>query len=102
MNNQIWKYTVPLKPLEEFQLEVVKGAGEIHFELVNGDIWMWFIVDTDEPERETRYFTVEGTGQKMVKDYPANYGYYASHLATFIQAPFVWHLFEHWPDEEDE
>lgn len=100
MNNQIWKYSVKLEPLSKFEIEVPKGATGLHVELMNGDLVFWFMVDTDQTEKETRHFTVEGTGQPLVVQYKDDYGYYALYMETFFQGPFVWHLFEHWPEEE--
>lgn len=103
MNNRIWKYKVKLEPLSKFDLEVPKGATDLHVELMNGDLVFWFMVDTDETEKDTRHFSIEGTGQPLVVPYyDEDYMYHALYMETFFHGPFVWHLFEHWPDDEED
>lgn len=91
MSKTIWKYAVSLS--DEVVIEMPKGAEILHAEIgrlsirgVPAQIWIWAIVDRGAPI-ENRHFSIRGTGHDL--------GFAAAHyIATLMDGPFVWHLFE--------
>lgn len=84
----IHKYEVPI---DSFALELPKTWGFLHVDIVGDKSFMWIEVDTDQ-ELESVDFTVVGTGWDMDEVVSEVIGY-PYHLGTFIQGPWVWHLY---------
>lgn len=103
---RIWKYEVKetwlrgrIFSLEsDAAIEMPQDARFLDAQTDPGDeavVSMWFEVDPSAP-METRYFAVVGTG----RDYEFGKGFASKYLATIKQTPFMWHLFEIWPEAE--
>jgi hypothetical protein len=63
--NVIYKYPLPIK--EKFTLELPKFANIIRVDDVDGQFWLWAIVDTEQP-LVLRYFECYKTGQPIETD----------------------------------
>lgn len=82
----IWKYQFEIVPV--FGITVPKGAVVLSAQM-QGDVpCLWALVDTRR-ELVARRFYLFGTGNNLPEETTAY-----SHLDTFQQGPFVWHLFE--------
>jgi hypothetical protein len=70
-------------------IQMPRGAVILHVECQCGVPCIWALVDTDKPSVDER-FRVFGTGHMIegVGNHAAS-----SHVASFRQGPFVWHLF---------
>jgi hypothetical protein len=79
MTSVVYKY-----PVDEVKMP--RGAKVVHVGEQGGKPFLWALVDPDQPEEE-RTFIVLGTGQAVN-------GELWSHVGTFQQPPFVWHVFE--------
>lgn len=79
----IYKYSVT----QSFTLQLPKGAKVLHVECQGSDPMMWVEQETMH-QKETRHFTVFGTGHKIPE------GINFSYIGTFLMLPFVWHLYE--------
>lgn len=83
MRRAIFKY--PVQVTFEFTLVLPKGAEVIHVDKQDGVPTMWILHDLDR-EAELRTFYVVGTGTHVPVD--------TTHLGTWQDPPFVWHLFQ--------
>ena len=88
MNSAIYKY--PFKVVPSFSLKMEAPAEILHVEAQGGTPCMWVRVYPHCGEFITRRFHLFGTGDHFN---PVN----LSHVATFQQPPFVWHVFEEQP-----
>ncbi len=79
---QIWKYRVDVGAIM-----MPKGAKILTVQMQNDTPYMWAIVDVDA-ELEERVFEIHGTGHNIrnIDEY--------EYIGTYIDNPFVWHLFE--------
>jgi len=78
---QIWKYKVM------GAIEMPKGAEILTVKVQDSfNVCIWAKVDP-EMEKESRLFVVIGTGHSF-DDTNKEY------IGTYIEGPFVWHLFE--------
>lgn len=82
----IWKYSLGTT-LGSVALGLPSGAIIRHFAVQNGDYTIWAEVDGGAP-LVTRRFLILPTGGPI--DEPGR----TAHLATTIDGPYVWHLFE--------
>ncbi len=78
---KVYKY----KTATDGTVDLPEGAKVIHAELFGHEITLWCIIDPSE-RNETRKFVIVGTGQEIPND--------LIHIQSFIQPPFVWHIFE--------
>ena len=88
-------YKYPGFQLQDHEVMLPVGAKFLHWQASPdgqffGPLSAWFEVDTDAP-LEPRVFTVFGTGHPIPAD--ADELKFV-HLATRIDDPFVWHLYE--------
>lgn len=89
MTMQVFKYQLNcLTQDDEGTIELPIGAQIVHVKMNSQpSSWtLWVMVDATHAN-ETRRFRACGTGHPL--DYPA-----ITHLATELDGPFVWHLFE--------
>lgn len=84
MKHRIWKYTFEIA--DSFFLSLPAGARILHAECQQGAPTLWALVDPDA-ELRARKFRIIGTGHPIDQKG-------LTHIATFQQQPFVWHLFE--------
>lgn len=63
---KIFKYELPVK--EKLTLELPKNALIIRCEDVDGQFFIWAIVDPESEETETRFFECYKTGQEIHTD----------------------------------
>ncbi len=63
---------------------MAQGAQIVHATMVESEITLWCLVDTDNAE-ETRRFQIFGTGWDDVE---------GTHVATTFEGDYVWHIFE--------
>lgn len=85
INTAIWKYIVELAGrVQPFDIPI--GAKVVAFQMQNGAMCMWAIVNRDL-KLERRYFFIMGTGNEFESD-GTNY------IGTAQEGQFVWHLFE--------
>lgn len=85
MPKTIWKF--PFQIIDGFQLEMPKGSHIVLVEPQEEQPCIWAEVDSEAP-MELRTFLLFGTGHAVVNSD------FASHVASFQQPPFVWHLYE--------
>ncbi|KQR37758.1 hypothetical protein [Deinococcus sp. Leaf326] len=81
-------YKYPLTPLDEASVTVLtlpSFALPRMAAMQNGELCLWIQVDPDSAPLE-RAFEVFGTGQPLPL--------YATYIATVLNGPFVWHIFE--------
>lgn len=84
---RIFKYQLPI--LEEVELRLPVNAEVIRIADLGGIIWLWAIIDDEEPD-ETRKFYLYKTGGAM-KDIPMKY---LGCGAVFIQMELMLYVFE--------
>ena len=78
----IWKY--PLT--QAFSQDISKGARIVHAgKDPRGESCLWAEIDPDA-DTEMRHFRVIGTGHIV----PEN----AEHVGSYIDGPFMWHVYE--------
>jgi hypothetical protein len=84
----IWRYPVPIQ--DKFELEVPGGWGGaevLDVRLQHGQPFVWIEVETNA-EKQYLSFRVLGTGNPITESL-SGWGY----IGTFVQDPFVWHLY---------
>ena len=87
MSNRIWKYVFRVD--DNVYIETRKNATFLDVQMQDGEPYMWFIVDDNEP-KEIRSFVIYGTGHII----PDNViGVYRKTFQEF-NGGLVWHLFE--------
>lgn len=80
----IWKFPIPIS--DRFELVVPDGYSVVHVGPdPQGHLSFWADVDTDAT-RSSYVFSVVGTGNPAPKN--------GFHAGSFVDWPFVWHLFE--------
>lgn len=84
----IFKYQMPV--LEEFTMDLPRGAEIIRTEDQGGMFWMWAIVNTDAPT-ETRFFKSFKTGAKMPDNVELKY---IGFCKIFVQMELGLYMFE--------
>ena len=86
MRKTVWRYDVA--PLTTQHIQMPTGAQVLKVaEHPRGEISLWVLVDA-HAGRETREFTVAGTGWEIVADDP-------SHLGSVVMSDgLVFHIFE--------
>lgn len=84
----IFKYQMPV--LEQFEMELPRGAEIIRMADQGGMFWMWAVVNTDAPQ-ETRRFRAFKTGAEMPDDMPLRY---IGFCAVFVQMELGLYIFE--------
>ena len=82
----IWKYPVPVE--DSFEVDLPKGAQILHVGAQGVMYFMWCLITHPATSVEVRRFRVFDTGQLIPDDEDL------THVATWQQAGFVWHLFE--------
>lgn len=62
----------------------------LHAGVLNYDAYLWVKIDVEEKTMRDRcFYVIESDTNLPVKD-----GHLLGHLATVIDTPFVWHIFE--------
>ena len=82
----IYKYPVPL---DEFELELPRGAKILTFQSQNNNPTIWALVDPLN-KLEKRKFVIRGTGHPIMSN--TNNDVYIGTIQT--EMGLVWHLFE--------
>lgn len=77
----VFKYQLP-DPCDVFQLMLPVGAEVLHVD----QRYLWARADT-KVDLEPRFFRWAGTGHSLGRDVGA-------HVGSWLEGPFVWHLFE--------
>ena len=87
LNYKIMKtiYKYPLT-LSDNPISMIKGAEILTVKLQNGTPTLWALVDEDEYLQESRLIVIRGTGHTIEDN--------AKHITTYMDDPFVWHVFE--------
>lgn len=80
----VWKYELMLSDRAQ-EVSMPLHAAVVHFAVQGNVPCLWALVDPDG-DRETRYFSVHGTG------HPINDS--LGYRGTCLSGQFVWHLFE--------
>lgn len=80
----IYKYRFEIS--DDVRIELPAGAEVLHAEMQHGEPTLWVKVNP-KAVKIVRFFRVVGTGQLFDDDR-------LTHVATFQQPPFVWHMFE--------
>ena len=83
----IYKY--PFDVNDYVDLQFPKDGKILKVECQNGNPCAWVMVDTNN-EDKIRTFKIYGTGHIIRKDHIRH----LTHIATFQQGSFVWHMFE--------
>lgn len=84
-------FKVPIKDTH-YTLELPADADVLHVAVQDETPMIWFMFDPSETEIKKRKFMIVGTG--MMFDYEG-----WQYIGTFMQQPYVWHLFEESEDE---
>ncbi len=86
MKKSIWKFNFKIN--DDVQIEMPKGAEVLSVQNQNEQPALWAICDT-EAEKETRKFSISGTGHPINTDGK-------KFIGTFQMSggALVWHLFE--------
>lgn len=90
----IYKYRVPF--MEQAKVTMHKGANIIRVDGLDGAIWLWAVVDTEQPlvERTFHLFKTGGQMPENIDEYN-----YIGCGAIFIQMELMMYLFEY-PNSE--
>ena len=83
----IWKFQFEIGDIVRIDMPV--GAKVLHVESQHGVPCMWALVDPHSPT-QARDFRIFGTGHHI----DSSMLELLTHVATFQQGSFVWHLFE--------
>jgi len=86
--NSIYKYELKISSLQALALP--KGAEVLAVKEAYERIFIWCLVDLDEPETEDRYFYVYGTGHS-ISDEALNDMFYLNTLV--MPNGLVWHIY---------
>ena len=91
MSKVIWKFPI-LKMLEEFELDIPKGAEILTVQMQSGRAQLWALVESQQ-STEKRTFFVCGTGQEVHPSIADGRGHY---IGTFQEegGALIWHFFE--------
>jgi hypothetical protein len=87
----IFKYQMPV--LENFEMDLPKGALIIRVDDQDGMFWLWAVVDTRKPN-EKRKFMAFKTGVKIPDNLKLNY---IGFCAVFVQMELGLYIFEVMP-----
>lgn len=85
----VWKFPLSHAAVQDVQMP--KGAQILHVGLQGDRICIWAGVDPVLHDMQPRRIQVVGTGHEEL---PGN----VWHLGTVQQGPYVWHVFEVFPD----
>ena len=83
----IWNFPLSIKAFQ--RVFVPRYARFLSAQMQGEHPCLWYIVDTNEQEKERLTIQIVGTGREL----PANCDK-SNHLATVQGDGFVWHLFE--------
>jgi hypothetical protein len=83
MNKKIFKY--PLLITGKQKLELPANAEPLSAQVQNGQLCIWFIVDTHMPPRDAEIY-IYGTGNNL-PEFIGNY------ISTVQMEGLVWHIF---------
>ena len=89
MSKRIYKYFIGIGG--EVSVQMPKDAKPLLMEHQNGSIYLWALVDTDEPVQSWRKFRYYGTGESLS---PETEHIYINTFFTGEDHTFVWHAFE--------
>lgn len=93
MPNTVYKYGPVVPNVDVQEIVMPRGAGIVHMmeqPHINGQLYLWAVVNPQEKETERRRFAVLGTGW----DIPP----YLYYVCTCMACDgTVWHLFEEYP-----
>lgn len=85
----IFKYQMPVS--EEFSMKLPKGAEIIRMDGEGGHLWLWAVVDTNQPDEVRKFHAFKCGGSGMEgKEYLV----YRGCAAIFIQAELMLYIFE--------
>lgn len=87
MTQRIYKYTLEpdVTDADRLVTRMPVGAQVLHYGLQDHRLCVWAQVDDRITGVRERYYRVHGTGDEVVTNY--------SHLFTWQDGPFVWHLY---------
>lgn len=91
----IYKYRLPF--MEKSKVVMHKDANIIRIDGLDGAIWLWAIVDTEEPlvERTFHLFKTGGEMPDNIEEYR-----YLGCGAIFVQMELMMYIFEQWGAEQ--
>lgn len=83
----VWKFEVPWTGMDDFEIEMPKGAEILHFVTSSAQrtITVWARVDSNA-EHEAVPLRIAGTGHPLQDSVGV-------HIGTYIDGALVWHLF---------
>ncbi len=82
----IWEFEVYVSEYLQ-HIKMPKGATFLYVQEQDGQPLMWWMLNPSK-EKEMRSFRIVGTGHPTIR------AERDTHLGTFQQPPFAWHLFE--------
>lgn len=85
--NTVHEYFFPETGTLEIGLPL--DAQPLHGDKQGNDWCLWVLLDPTQ-EIVTRRFVIHGTGRGILRD-PES----MRHISTFLDGPFVWHMFEY-------
>lgn len=86
----IYKYRLPF--MEKAKVEMPRGASVIRIDGLDGALWIWAVVDTEQP-LEVREFELFKTGGEMPDNILYDYVYLGCG-AIFVQMELMMYVFE--------
>lgn len=81
----VWKFSQPFPKEDDFSIVMPRGAEILHADIRRDGLTLWARVDPQAPVCSWA-LRLAGTGHPL-----DNAG---AHIATTVDGPFVWHLFE--------
>ena len=89
MIKRIYKYYIGLG---EVSVQMPKDAKPLRMDQQEGHVYLWALVDTNEPPQTWRKFVCYPTGESLSP--MAEYIYINTFFTGGEDHPFVWHAFE--------
>lgn len=78
--------------IDRFTLFLPKEWKFLHLDIQGNTPFMWVEVETDK-DKQGFNFVVVGTGWD-IDEIKLNADEYSCHLGTYLQGPWVWHLYQ--------
>lgn len=94
----IFKYQMPVA--EAFEMRLPEGAEIIRIDGEKGMLWLWAVVNTDNPDETRNFHAFKCGGAGMDKDLAGDLLVYRGCAPIYIQAELMLYIFEQVPSLE--
>lgn len=88
MNREVWKFPVPFHAAPHPYIEMPLSAEVLSVGVRGGEVYVWALVDPDDPARTNRRIAFWPTGGPV----PENCAFIGTAFAE--EGLYVWHVFE--------